>query len=113
MLFNKNFTNMLQFILLVTKYLNNSYKIRDPYRWLEDLDSAETKSFVSQQNDVTSAYLNQCKYRKEIQESLESIMNHTKYASLVKLGDRYFFQQSNGLENQKYVNKCIFLQSRM
>ena len=33
-------------------------KISDPYRWLEDDNSAETKAWVEAQNKVTFAYLN-------------------------------------------------------
>ena len=31
--------------------------ITDPYRWLEDPDSAETADWVKRQNEVTEAYL--------------------------------------------------------
>lgn len=32
-------------------------KIADPYRWLEDLESDETKQFVQQQQNLTESYL--------------------------------------------------------
>ncbi len=32
-------------------------KVADPYRWLEDDNSAETKDWVVAQNKVTTAYL--------------------------------------------------------
>ena len=34
-------------------------KVSDPFRWLEDDNSAETKAWVEAQNKVTFAYLNQ------------------------------------------------------
>src|SRR6266566_4980730 len=34
-------------------------KVADPYRWLEDLDSAETRSWVEAENNLTFGYLNQ------------------------------------------------------
>ena len=32
-------------------------RVEDPYRWLEDADSAETKSWVAAENALTSEYL--------------------------------------------------------
>src|SRR6476646_5276930 len=33
-------------------------KIADPYRWLEDLDSEETRTWVEAENKLTFAFLN-------------------------------------------------------
>ena len=35
-------------------------KISDPYRWLEDLNSAETKTWIDAQNAITMKYLSHC-----------------------------------------------------
>jgi len=45
-------------------------KVADPYRWLEDLDSAETRQWVEAENNLTFAYLNAIPQRAPIRERL-------------------------------------------
>lgn len=40
----------------------------DPYRWLEDPDSAETQAFVARQNELTAGVLAQCESRAAFKE---------------------------------------------
>ena len=41
-------------------------KVEDPYRWLEDDNSPETKSWVELQNKVTNEYFTQIGYKEKI-----------------------------------------------
>ena len=43
-------------------------EVADPYRWLEDDTSEETKKWVEKQNEVTFDYLNSIPYRDDINE---------------------------------------------
>ena len=45
-------------------------KVSDPYRWLEDTDSADTKAWVEAENKLTFSYLDQIPYRAPIRERL-------------------------------------------
>ena len=50
-------------------------KVADPYRWLEDDKSAETKEWVTAQNIVTQGYLSKIPYRKNFQDAIEKVFN--------------------------------------
>jgi len=45
-------------------------KIADPYRWLEDLESADTAAWITAQNKLTFGYLDTLPKRAEIRERL-------------------------------------------
>lgn len=78
-------------------------KVQDPYRWLEDLDSAETKSWVEAQNHLTRGYLAKLPYRKAIQARLTKLWNFERFSAPFKEGDRYFFFKNDGLQNQSVL----------
>src|SRR6185312_3383169 len=75
-------------------------KVADPYRWLEDLDSAETKAWVEAENKLTFDYLNEIPQRAKIRERLTKLWNYERYGTPFKEGGRYFFSLNSGLQNQ-------------
>ena len=78
-------------------------KIADPYHWLEDDNSAETKAWVTQQNKVTFDYLEKIPYRAAIKTQLEKYFNYPKYSSPFRKGDYFYFYKNNGLQNQSVL----------
>ena len=75
-------------------------EVKDPYRWLEDPDSEDTKAWVRAQNQVTSDYLSGIPSREGIKSRLTQLWNYEKYSSPFKRGDRYFYFKNDGLQNQ-------------
>jgi prolyl oligopeptidase len=75
-------------------------QIADPYRWLEDANSAETKEWVTAQNKVTQAYLGQIPQREAIRQRLTTLWNYERYSVPYKEGGRYFYSRNDGLQNQ-------------
>ena len=74
--------------------------VADPYRWLEDLDSDETRAWVEAENEVTFAYLETIEERAAIQERLETLWNFERYGTPWEEGGRFFFSKNDGLQNQ-------------
>jgi prolyl oligopeptidase len=74
--------------------------VADPYRWLEDLDSAETRAWVAVQHRITAAFLDLIPERDEIRKRLTELWNYERYGLPVKEGGRYFFVRNDGLQNQ-------------
>jgi len=75
-------------------------QIADPYRWLEDANSVETRDWVTAQNKVTQAYLGQIPQRDAIRERLTKLWNYERYSVPYKEGGRYFYSRNDGLQNQ-------------
>ncbi|MDF3036164.1 MAG: prolyl endopeptidase, partial [Paucimonas sp.] len=74
--------------------------VADPYRWLEDANSAETKEWVDAQNKVTQAYLAQIPNREAIKQRLTKLWNYERFSVTYKEGGRYFYNRNDGLQNQ-------------
>ena len=75
-------------------------RIADPYRWLEETGSPETKAWVQEQNKVTFGYLSSIPERTAIRNRLTQVWNYPKYGVPEKFDDRLFFTENTGLQNQ-------------
>jgi prolyl oligopeptidase len=82
-------------------------RIEDPYRWLEDLDSPETKAWVEAQDKVTFAFLEAIPSRQPIKERLTRLWNYERFGAPFRKGkgksSRYFFFKNDGLQNQSVL----------
>ncbi len=75
-------------------------KIADPYRWLEDDHSADTKQWVDAQNAVTQNYLASIPFRPQVKQRLEELWNYPRYGTPFREGKYYYFYKNDGLQNQ-------------
>jgi len=78
----------------------NGAKVEDPYRWLEDDNSEQTKAWVKEENKVTLDYLSRIPYRDKVKKRIEEMWNYPKYGAPFQKGDHYYFQKNDGLQNQ-------------
>src|SRR6185436_19867002 len=84
-------------------------KVPDPYRWLEDENSAATKAWVEAQNVVTFAYLDKIPYREKLKARLTELSNYPRISAPFRRGDTYFFTKNDGLQNQS----VYYIQTRV
>jgi prolyl oligopeptidase len=82
-------------------------KVPDPYRWLEDDNSAETAAWVEAQNKVTFPYLEKIPYRAQLQARVKKLNEYEKYSTPYRKGPYVFFRKNAGLQNQSvlYIQK--------
>lgn len=85
----------------VTNYFGTM--IADPYRWLEDDNSADTKAWVEEQNKVTFDYLGKIPFREKVKARLSEMWNYPRIGSPSKQGSYYFFFKNDGLQNQSIM----------
>jgi prolyl oligopeptidase len=78
-------------------------RVADPFRWLEDDNSAETKAWVQAQNKVTFGFLEGIPQRAKIRERLEKLWNYERFGIPFRRGDRWFFTRNSGLQNQSVL----------
>ncbi len=78
-------------------------KVADPYRWLEDTDSAETHAWVEAENKLTFGYLDQLPYRQAIRDRLTKLWNYERFTTPSQFGGRYFYMHNTGLQQQNVL----------
>ncbi|WP_442590876.1 prolyl oligopeptidase family serine peptidase [Pedobacter sp. AW31-3R] len=81
--------------------------VQDPYRWLEDDESQETKEWVDAQNAVTQDFLSQIPFRNEIRERLSTLMDYEKFSRPFKEGAYTYFYKNSGLQNQPVLYRQL------
>jgi prolyl oligopeptidase len=90
-------------------------QVADPYRWLEDDNSDETKAWVNAQNAVSYPYLENLPGRSDIQGRLTKLWNYPRYGNTTKAGRRYLYSYNDGLQNQSvlYVQDALDQDARV
>ena len=90
-------------------------KVSDPYRWLENDTSAETKAWVKTQQKFTNDYLAKIPFRADIKKRYQEILKYPKYSGAFKAGEYIFYSRNDGIQNQSvyYFQKGINGQAKI
>lgn len=85
-------------------------KVSDPYVWLEEADTEESKAqwaeveaWIEAQNKVTFAYLDSLPHRDTIRSRMTELWNYERFSTPSKEANRYFFSRNSGLQRQNVV----------
>ena len=78
-------------------------KVADPYRPLEDPDSAPTRAWVEAENKITFGFLEGIAARGPLKARLTRLWDYEKFTPPYKAGGRYFYSRNSGLQNQSVL----------
>jgi prolyl oligopeptidase len=78
-------------------------KVADPYRWMEDLNSADLQHWVAEQNAVTFKYLESLEQRGRFQRRITELWNYPRVTPPRFEGGRWFYWRNTGLQRQAVI----------
>jgi prolyl oligopeptidase len=78
-------------------------QVPDPYRWMEDIDSSQTRAWVLAEAKLSQQYLQGIPERAAIYKRLRTAYNYPKRGAPYHYGKEYFFQANSGLQNQNVL----------
>ena len=78
-------------------------QVPDPYRWMEDVDSAEVKTWVDAENSLTRAALDGVPGRAAMHARLTALNNFERFSPPTVRNGRLFFTHNTGLQNQSVL----------
>jgi prolyl oligopeptidase len=79
--------------------------VTDPYRWLEDQNSPQTRRWLEEQTRYASTYLDRIPMRRRIQKRIHELLAVETYDSVQKAHNRYFFRKR--LPDQEQACVCM------
>ena len=77
--------------------------VADPYRWLENTSSDETRTWIAAENKVTFAYLQDIPQRRAIFNRLEQLWDFPRAGIPVRRQNFYFYSFNSGLQDQPVI----------
>ena len=80
-------------------------EVADPYRWLEDVASPETRTWIEAQNELTATWFDAGGQadRDVVQRMLEGLWDYERYGLPRTEGGKVFYSKNDGLQNQSVM----------
>ena len=74
--------------------------VADPWRWLESIDSPETRHWVGLQNGTSRPILSHLPLRAKLEQRLTQLYAYERFGVPLKAGPNYFFLRNDGGQDQ-------------
>lgn len=82
-------------------------RVADPYRWMEDTESSETRAWIDAENKLTNSYLSTIPQREKIKNRLTELWNYERYGAPSKIANGfYIYSKNDGLQNQSVLYRA-------
>jgi prolyl oligopeptidase len=81
----------------------HGHAVADPYRWLEEPDSPETRAWIEAEAELTERVLAAVPARAAIRRRLSVLWNFERYGIPRRAGDAYVYSKNAGLQQQSVV----------
>ncbi len=81
----------------------NGVKVADPYRWMEQLDAPETRTWVKAEAALADSYLAKIPAREALKARLRELLDYEKFSVPFQRGGQYFYTRNSGLQPQSVL----------
>jgi prolyl oligopeptidase len=78
-------------------------RVADPYRWMENLNSPELKTWIDEENAITVRHLDRLPSRDALKTRITELWNYPKVSLPHFEGRRWFYSRNTGLQRQSVV----------
>lgn len=77
---------------------------------LEDPDAEEVKEFVQNQVKLTDSVLEKCEAKEKLRQNITKLIDHPRYDSLLRRGNKYFYFHNTGLQAQSVMYMQVLVE---
>ena len=78
-------------------------QVADPYRWLEDIDSPQTRGWVTAEGELSRKFLDSIAGRESMTQRLKDLWDFERWTPPIRYGENWFYSHNDGLQNQSVV----------
>jgi prolyl oligopeptidase len=81
----------------------HGHAVADPYRWLEDPDTPDTRAWIEAEAELTERFLAAIPARDAIRRRLTALWDYERFGIPRRVGAAYVYAKNEGLQNQSVV----------